>query len=99
MPEYDGVSYEGVLFKQCGNKKCIGCGACSKICPQKAICAENPCQTNEERCITCGACIMACPTGTRNYHSELYEQVRVDFEKLCAEYGAPKTFYVQETVL
>lgn len=76
MPEYDGFSYEGVLFKQCGDKKCIGCGACSKICPQKAICAENPCQTNEERCI-----------------------VRVDFEKLCAEYGTPKTFYVQETVL
>ncbi|MDO4308201.1 MAG: 4Fe-4S binding protein [Eubacteriales bacterium] len=70
-----------------------------RICPQKAICAENPCQTNEERCIACGACIMACPTGTRNYHSELYEQVRVDFEKLCAEYGTPKTFYVQETVL
>ncbi len=98
-PGYDGFSYEGVPFKPCGDEKCIGCGACAKICPQKAICAENPCQTDEERCIACGACIKACPTGARNYHSELYEQVRADFEKLCAEYRTPETFYAEEAVL
>ncbi len=98
-PGYDGFSYEGVPFKPCGDEKCIGCGACVKICPQKAICAENPCQTDEERCIACGACIKACPTGARNYHSELYEQVRADFEKLCAEYRTPETFYAEEAVL
>ncbi|MDE6969855.1 MAG: 4Fe-4S binding protein [Eubacterium sp.] len=54
-PGYDGGSYEGVPFKPCGDEKCIGCGTCVKICPQKAICAENPCQTDEERCIACGA--------------------------------------------
>ena len=98
-PGYDGFSYEGVPFKPCGDEKRIGCGACVKICPQKAICAENPCQTDEERCIACGACIKACPTGARNYHSELYEQVRADFEKLCAEYRTPETFYAEEAVL
>lgn len=98
-PGYDGFSYEGVPFKPCGDEKCIGCGVCVKICPQKAICAENPCQTDEERCIACGTCIKACPTGARNYHSELYEQVRVDFEKLCAEYRTSETFYAEEAVL
>lgn len=93
---YDGFSYEGVPFKPCGDEKCIGCGACVEICPQKAICAENPCQTNEELCITCGACIKACPTGARNYHSEVYEQVRGDFEKMCSVYRSPETFYIEE---
>ncbi len=97
-PGYDGFSYEGVPFKPCGDEKCVGCGTCVEICPQKAICAENPCQTNEELCIACGACIKACPTGARNYHSEIYEQVREDFEKMCSAYRNPETFYAMESV-
>ena len=48
-----------------------------------------------ELCIACGACIKVCPAGARNYHSEVYEQVRNDFEKMCSEYKVPEMFYVE----
>ncbi len=43
-------------------EKCIGCGACAKICPQKAISGEKkkPHKINIELCIKCGACRSAC---------------------------------------
>jgi NAD-dependent dihydropyrimidine dehydrogenase PreA subunit len=43
-------------------KKCIGCGACLKQCPQEAITGEKkqPHIINPEKCIKCGACYDAC---------------------------------------
>lgn len=43
-------------------KKCIGCGACLKQCPQEAITGEKkqPHTIDPEKCIKCGACYDAC---------------------------------------
>jgi len=43
-------------------KKCIGCGACLKQCPQNAITGEKkqPHIINPEKCIKCGACYDVC---------------------------------------
>lgn len=93
-PGYDGYSYEGLPFKPNGNDKCISCGECAAICPVKAIDKATPKETAYDLCIACGACIKACPVGARNYHCETYEQVRVDFEKMCSAYRTPETFYI-----
>ncbi|MDE5946653.1 MAG: 4Fe-4S binding protein [Oscillospiraceae bacterium] len=95
-PGYDGYSYEGLPFKPNGNDKCISCGECAEICPVKAIDKSAPKETNHELCIACGACIKACPAEARNYHCEAYEQVRIDFEKMCSVYRTPETFYIGE---
>jgi NADH:ubiquinone oxidoreductase subunit F (NADH-binding)/(2Fe-2S) ferredoxin/Pyruvate/2-oxoacid:ferredoxin oxidoreductase delta subunit len=44
--------------------KCIGCGACLRICPAKAITGEkNEVHVlNQELCIKCGACFEVCPS-------------------------------------
>ena len=43
-------------------KKCIGCGACLKQCPQDAITGKpkQPHTIDQEKCIKCGACFDAC---------------------------------------
>jgi len=43
-------------------KKCIGCGACLKQCPQNAIAGEKkqPHTIDPEKCIKCGACFDVC---------------------------------------
>jgi len=42
--------------------KCIGCVACMKVCPTKAIRVRNAkAQINFERCIDCGGCLRVCP--------------------------------------
>lgn len=88
--------YAGLPFKPSADEKCIDCGECARICPKKAIDINNIKVTNGDLCIGCGACIKICPVGARNYHSEAYEQVRDDFEKMCLEYRAPELFYVEE---
>ena len=44
--------------------KCIGCGACLRICPANAITGEkNEVHVlNQELCIKCGACYEVCPS-------------------------------------
>jgi Fe-S-cluster-containing hydrogenase component 2 len=43
-------------------KKCTGCGACLKVCPQGAIEGKkkSPHQISVEKCIKCGACFEVC---------------------------------------
>ncbi len=44
------------------SKKCTGCGACLKQCPQNAIVGDKkePHSINPEKCIKCGACYDVC---------------------------------------
>ena len=43
-------------------RKCIGCGACSAVCPQGIGIEMDP---DRDKCIACGACVRACPEGAR----------------------------------
>lgn len=43
-------------------EKCQSCGACAKICNQKAISYENrKAKIDHEKCVGCGRCIAICP--------------------------------------
>ncbi len=42
-------------------KKCVGCAACFKVCPQKAVAmAEKKAHIDPEKCIGCGECLTVC---------------------------------------
>lgn len=40
---------------------CIGCGKCSKRCPQQCIQAGTPYVIRQEHCLHCGLCYETCP--------------------------------------
>lgn len=43
---------------------CIGCGACTEVCPQKCIEADDsPLKIRQENCLHCGNCMAVCPAG------------------------------------
>ena len=43
-------------------KKCIGCGACTSICPVNAIKLVNgKAKIDPKKCIKCGSCAQFCP--------------------------------------
>ena len=46
--------------------KCIGCGACQKVCPQKCIYEGTPYIINKHNCLHCGACYENCPVKAVN---------------------------------
>lgn len=45
--------------------KCIGCTACSRVCPMKCITGtvKNPHTIDVEKCVKCGACFKKCKFG------------------------------------
>lgn len=90
---YDAASFKGVPFKPGGDKSCTKCQKCVKACPRNAIAPDSPCKTDASRCISCGACIRACPTGARNYHGILYRTAEQQFQKKCAKYRKPETYF------
>jgi len=64
--------------------RCIGCGACSKICPSSAIQIKNGIPiTEKEKCILCGKCIEKCPALAREMIGEKLttEEVIKEIEK------------------
>ncbi len=48
-------------------EKCIGCGKCDEICPQRAIKYH---KVKRERCIGCGKCFKVCTKGAVSFCSE-----------------------------
>jgi len=47
---------------------CLGCGACTGVCPTGAIAlnGDGKAECNGEVCIDCGACVGTCPVGAIN---------------------------------
>jgi len=57
------LSGQEMVFRE---DRCIGCGACSTICPSGAIKIKNGIPiTEKEKCILCGKCIEKCPALAR----------------------------------
>lgn len=61
--------------------RCLFCGACSGVCPEKALVDRDPLMTwdpalppamriDEARCSGCGACVDACPAGAIRLEQE-----------------------------
>jgi len=64
--------------------RCIGCGACSTICPSSAIQIKNGIPiTEKEKCILCGKCTEKCPAIAREIIGEKLtaEEVIKEIEK------------------
>lgn len=70
-----------ILFRE---EKCIGCGACVKACPNKAISfSEGTLITDYGLCDGCGICEDVCPSGAREVCGKKYtvEQLMVEIRK------------------
>ncbi len=53
--------------------RCIICGTCVKVCPQKAVSIVNgKVVTNRQLCDNCGICVEYCPTGAREMAGKWY---------------------------
>lgn len=58
---------------QYDKEKCVGCGACAKVCPQGAITmVENKPVLDRELCTLCGKCEVYCPEGIRETVGQEY---------------------------
>ena len=46
-----------------GQKTCVACGCCVKVCPLQAISVVNGivAQIDQKRCVCCGKCAQECP--------------------------------------
>ena len=60
-----GITYHlfnGTLTWQ--EEECVHCGACTSVCPSRALSIAGPdfrLTFNKEECLVCGLCIKACP--------------------------------------
>ena len=45
------------------DKRCVACGACTKVCPRGAIRISHGCYAvvDKELCVGCGICAKTCP--------------------------------------
>lgn len=52
---------------------CTGCGACTAVCPEKAISvSDGKARTDRTRCTACGACTEVCAPGLREIAGRKY---------------------------
>lgn len=43
--------------------RCVDCGDCRQVCPEKALSRQNPLVLDRNRCTLCFVCLQACPSG------------------------------------
>ncbi|MEG0750576.1 MAG: glycyl-radical enzyme activating protein [Oscillospiraceae bacterium] len=54
--------------------RCVGCGRCAAVCPEKAIRIQNgKAEINRERCVKCGICSKVCPNRAIRMSGEIVE--------------------------
>lgn len=76
-----------------GGDGCTLCRACAAVCPAHAIPRAQPKETDPMKCIQCGACIAVCPAGTRNYHSDVWQERAPIFAEKCAARREAECFF------
>ncbi|MEG1483699.1 sulfite reductase subunit C [Clostridium sp.] len=71
----------GVTIPQYDYDRCVGCGACARVCASHSTSAiqeiNGKIVRNEELCIGCGECILACPTRAFTRSTENYYRVLI----------------------
>lgn len=55
-----------MISKKCAvadKKRCVACGACTKVCPRGALHVHHGCYAvvDKELCVGCGVCAKTCP--------------------------------------
>ena len=85
------ASRQGKLLQHSGTlpeitvEKCIGCGACMRVCPANAIgIKKKKAILVKERCIGCGECTVACRVGAIDIK---YDENAVKFQEKMVEYA------------
>lgn len=68
-------------------KRCIGCGSCINVCPERAITEDNW-QINRSLCTNCGKCAEVCPSGARKISG-----ARKSVEDIVEEVEKDRLFY------
>ncbi len=62
-PQENDIGLMGAIEPVLCEEKCVGCGICHDICPNKAISmVDNKPQIDKSRCLMEGKCIFTCPT-------------------------------------
>jgi len=84
-----------IPLKPKGNRKCISCGICVKLCPEGAIPENAPKKTIGGKCISCGRCIVVCPQNARHFRGLLYKIAGNKFTKANLARKEPEWFYPQ----
>ena len=82
-PESQSLSPEIGEFPE----RCIGCGSCINVCPERAITEDNW-QINRSLCTNCGKCAEVCPSGARKISGE-----RKSVEDIVEEVEKDRLFY------
>ena len=78
-------------IKPHGNKKCVSCGICGKLCPTQSI--ANPRKTADATCIRCMRCIKICPKKARTY-GKLKEITAKCFLKIVSHGEKQSAFFI-----
>src|SRR5690554_6482072 len=72
-------------------EKCMLCGMCAKVCPQRAIAeVDNSMVTDLARCDFCGECVIYCIAGAREVAGKEYT-----VDEVVQEVVKDKVFYDQ----
>ena len=72
------------------SRKCIGCGACTAVCPQGVhrVSPEKGHEIDFSACIACGSCVEACPAEALSTFGSSMEA-----EEVLAELRKDRKFY------